>query len=184
MRRLRLRLERFLNAITTLSGWISGLSMVVMIALIFGNVAARYLFGEGTVWLQELEWYLLSLCVASGISYAMRYDDHVRVDVFSHRLSRVGKYWLDLVTMVAIALPVSVLVFYYAWPFVETAYVRGEGSPNRGGMPWLFLPKAMILLGFTLIGVEAVRQILRTGARLVFHYRNRHRFAGGPRRAA
>lgn len=184
MGRLRLRIERILNAITGLSGWISGLAMVAMISLIFLNVSARYLFGAGTVWLQELEWYFLSLSVMAGIAYAMRHDDHVRVDVFSHKFSRVGKYWLDLATMVLVALPVSALVFYYAWPYVETSFIRGESSPNRGGMPWLFIPKSMILLGFFLVGLEALRQTLRIGARLVFHYRNRHRFSREGTRAA
>ncbi|MBS3800723.1 MAG: TRAP transporter small permease subunit [Thioalkalivibrio sp.] len=183
MRRITFCIERSLARVTRLSGGLSALAMVAMIVLIFGNVIARYLFGAGTVWLQELEWYLLSLSVMSGIAYAMRSDDHVRVDVFSHRLGRIGKYWLDLATMVLIALPVALLVLFYAWPFVETSFMRGEGSPNRSGMPWLFLPKGMILLGFALIAIEALRQTLRIGARLVFHYRHGHRF-GGPHHAA
>lgn len=162
-----------------MAGWISGLSMVAMISLIFANMTARYLFGAGATWLQELEWYLLSLSVMTGIAYAMRYDDHVRVDVFSHRFSRIGKHWLDLVTMLVVALPVAILILHYAWPFVETSYMRGERSANRGGMPWLFLPKSMILLGFALIGAEALRQVLALVRRLQFHYRYRRRHREG-----
>ncbi len=171
MSRLLLGLERLLNRITSLSGWISALSMAAMILLIFGNMAARYLLGMGAVWLQELEWYLLSLSVMTGISYTMRYDEHVRVDVFSHHFSRVGKLWLDAITMVLVAIPASVLIVHYGWPFMETSFTRGEGSPNAGGMPWLFLPKLMIIIGFILIAAESLRQALRAGRRLIFHYR-------------
>ncbi|MFN2349783.1 MAG: TRAP transporter small permease subunit [Thioalkalivibrio sp.] len=171
MSRLIVGLEGLLNRITSFSGWVSGVSLALMILLIFGNMAARYLLGMGAVWLQELEWYLLSLSAMTGISYAMRYDEHVRVDIFSHRFSRIGKLWLDVITMVLVALPVSGLMTFYGWDFMMTSYSRGEGSPNAGGMPWLFLPKLMIIIGFILIAAESLRQALRAGRRLVFHYR-------------
>lgn len=183
MSRLLLRFERVLYRITSLAGGISAIAMAAMILLIFGNMTARYAFGTGAVWLQELEWYLLSLSVMTGIAYAMRSDEHVRVDVFSHRLSRVGKLWLNGITMVLAAIPIAALVLFYTWPFVSISYVRGEGSPNAGGMPWLFLPKAMILLGFALIISEALRQTLSIGRRLLFHYRrpgSRRRIAHAP----
>lgn len=178
MRYSLLAIERTLGRVTRFAGWVSGGATVIMIALIFMNMTGRYLFGAGTTWLQELEWYLLAPAVMAGIAYAMKYDDHVRVDIFSHRLNRVGKYWLDLVTMVLVALPVAVLILYYTVPFVASSYAQGETSPNRGGMPWVFLPKSMILLGFALIGTEALRQILSLSRRLRFHYRFRARRSG------
>ncbi|ANB01563.1 TRAP transporter small permease subunit [Ectothiorhodospira sp. BSL-9] len=179
MSRLLLRIERALNQVTRLAGWIAAISMAALVLLVFANMAARYALGMGSVWSQELEWYVLSLTVMTGIAYAMRSDEHVRVDVFSHHLSRVGKLWLDGITMLLVAIPVSLLVLYYTWPFVQISYVRGEGSPNAGGMPWLFLPKAMILVGFALILIESLRQLLRIGRRLVFHYRHARRHHAG-----
>ncbi|MBK1692281.1 TRAP transporter small permease subunit [Ectothiorhodospira mobilis] len=185
MPRPLLRIERALDRITRLAGGLSATAMAAMILLVFGNMVARYLFGTGAVWLQELEWYLLALTAMTGISYAMRSDEHVRVDVFSHRLNRIGRLWLDFFTMVAVALPVSGLILYYTWPFVATSYQLGETTPNANGMPWLFLPKAMILVGFGCIVLEALRQILSKGRRLVFHHRRRSGHAeGGPRHAA
>ncbi|SIT70274.1 TRAP-type mannitol/chloroaromatic compound transport system, small permease component [Ectothiorhodosinus mongolicus] len=165
------RLERVLYRITSISGWVAAVSMAALILLVFGNMAARYLMGFGAVWLQELEWYILSLSVMTAIAYAMRADEHVRVDIFSSRLNRKGRMWLDMLTMTLVAVPVAILVLYYTWPFVQTSYVRGERSPNAGGMPWTFLPKAMILLGFFLILSESIRKIISVGRRLSFHYR-------------
>ena len=90
-------------------------------------------------------------------------------------LIRIGKLWLDTFTMLVVAIPISVLILHYAWPYMAVSYVRGEGSPNAGGMPWLFLPKAMILAGFALVLTEALRQALAGGRRLVFHYRRPRR---------
>jgi TRAP-type mannitol/chloroaromatic compound transport system permease small subunit len=53
----------------------------------------------------------------------------------------------------------------------EVSYRRGGRSPNAGGMPWLFLPKLTIVIGFVLVTLEALHQALRAGRRLVFHYR-------------
>ncbi len=173
--RMVLRLERLLRGLTRFSGWASAIGMVLMILLVFGNMSARYLFGTGAVWLQELELYLLAFTVMTGFAYAMRHNDHVRIDVFSSRLNRTGRLWLDVITMLLVAIPVSLLILYYAWPYVSTAYVRGEGSPNAGGMPWLFLPKGMILVGFALVLLEALRQLLAGSRRLFFHYRRPRR---------
>lgn len=172
--------ERVLAKLTSLSAVISGASMALLIALVFGNMAGRYVFGVGATWLQELEMYLLALTVMTSIAYAMRHDDHVRIDIFYTRLSRTGRLWLDSVAMLFIALPIAVLVLYYAWPYVQISWARGERSPNPGGMPWRFLPKAMILVGFALVFAEALRQAMSGFRRLFFHYRRPSRaFAAG-----
>jgi TRAP-type mannitol/chloroaromatic compound transport system permease small subunit len=183
MKRALLRIERLLRMLTGLSGILSGLGMVLTILLVFGNMSARYLFGTGAVWLQELELYLLAFTVMTGFAYAMRHDDHVRIDVFSSHLNRIGKLWLDSFTMLVVAIPISLLMLYYAWPYMAVSYVRGEGSPNAGGMPWLFLPKAMILVGFALVLTEALRQALAGGRRLIFHYRRPRRTSKPAREA-
>jgi len=178
MVRVLLRIEWILTGFTRFSGLVSGIGMTLLIALVFGNMSARYLFGTGAVWLQELEWYFLALTAMSGIAYAMRYNDHVRIDVFTHNLGRIPRIWLDLVTMLLVALPSAILILYYAWPYIELSWKRGEGSPNRGGMPWLFLPKGMILAGFGFILAESLRQILAAIRRLIFHFRHPRRQAG------
>jgi TRAP-type mannitol/chloroaromatic compound transport system permease small subunit len=170
MSRILLRLEYLLSWMTRFSGLLSGVGLVLLISLVFGNMTSRYLFSAGAVWLQELEWYLLAFTAMSGIAYAMRFDDHVRIDVFSHRLGRIPRKWLNVVTMLLVAIPSSILILYYAWPYMMLSWSRGEGSPNRGGMPWLYLPKSMILLGFILILAEAVREVVGDTRRLIFHY--------------
>lgn len=170
MSRFLLRLEYVLSWVTRFSGLLSGVSLVLLMSLVFGNMTARYLFSSGAVWLQELEWYLLAFTAMSGIAYAMRFDDHVRIDVFSHRLGRISRKWLNVVTMLLVAIPSALLILYYAWPYMMLSWARSEGSPNRGGMPWLYLPKSMILFGFVLILAEAIREVVSDLRYLVFHY--------------
>lgn len=184
MVRFFLRIERLLEPISRYAGWASLAAMGAMVALVFSNMAARYTIGLGTIWLQELEWYILAFCVMTGIAYAMRTDDHVRIDIFTHRMARVRKHWLDLATLTIVAVPVAVLIVYNAWPYMVTSFERGETSPNRGGLPALWIPKGFIVVGFGLVTIEAVRQIIRTVVRLRLCYGLRSRRGrGGQHRA-
>ncbi|MCP1675055.1 TRAP-type mannitol/chloroaromatic compound transport system permease small subunit [Natronocella acetinitrilica] len=170
MLRWTLRLEWGLRRLTGFAGLLACIAMVLMVSLVFGNVLGRYLFSIGATWAQELEWYLMAVTAMLGIAYAMRFDDHVRVDIFSYRFSRVGKLWLNLLTAIVVALPCALLIVYYGWPFAETSYLRNERSPNSGGLPWRFIPKGLIVVGFVFVAIEALRQTLACGRRLVFHY--------------
>jgi len=162
--------ERILLRVTGFAGFLACIGMVATVSLVFGNMAGRYFLGISAMWSQELEWYLMSVTAMLGIAYAMRYDDHVRVDIFSYKFSRVGMLWLNGLTALFIVIPVAILIFYYGWPFAETSYQRGERSPNSGGLPWRFIPKGMIIVGFVFVGIEGVRQTLACGRRLYFHY--------------
>jgi len=163
-------LERFLGYLTKAAGGIGCVLMLATVALIFVNMFARYTFGLGAVWAQELEWYLLSAMAMLGISYAMYYDDHVRVDIFSYKFSAAGMLWLNFLTALFVALPVALLIIYYGIPFAEMSYLRGEKSPNSSGLPWRWIPKAFVVVGFVFVATEALRQALENGRRLVQHY--------------
>ncbi|MCG6658013.1 TRAP transporter small permease subunit [Halomonas campisalis] len=163
-------LERLLERITSLAGFIGGVTMVIMIALIFGNMLSRYALGIGAVWAQELEWYLLSVMAMMGIAYAMKFDDHVRVDILSSRFSPVGMIWLNLITAILVALPCALLIIHYSFPFAESSMIRGERSPNSSGLPWRWIPKSMVVVGFVFVATESVRQALENSRRLIQHY--------------
>ncbi|MCC5884366.1 MAG: TRAP transporter small permease subunit [Halomonas sp.] len=173
MLRLCTWLERGLERITGLAGFIGCIAMLVMIALIFGNMLSRYAFGLGAVWAQELEWYLLSVMAMMGIAYAMKFDDHVRVDILSSRFSPVGMLWLNLIAALLVALPCALLIIHYSLPFAETSFIRGERSPNSSGLPWRWIPKAMVVVGFVFVAAESLRQALENARRLVQHYAGR-----------
>ena len=111
--------------------------------------------------MQELEWHLMSPIALIGMSYAMRHNDHVRVDIFYDRLSARGQALVELASALA-ALIVSVVIILLSFNFVYQAYSIGEGSPDPGGLPHRFLLRSFIPLGFALLALQAMAQILRT----------------------
>ena len=54
------RVVHGIEAVVRLFGWIAAWTCVVLVALVAGDVVMRYFFSIGAVWLQELQWHLIS----------------------------------------------------------------------------------------------------------------------------
>jgi TRAP-type mannitol/chloroaromatic compound transport system permease small subunit len=137
---------------------------VAMIAVGAFNALARHLSRSlgtnlSSTALIELQWYLFSLLFLLGAAYTLRHDGHVRVDVFSARLSARGRAWVDLAGTVFFLLPFCGLMLWLTWPSVRNSYVVSERSPDPGGLlRWPI--KAAILLGFALLVLQALSLLI------------------------
>ena len=60
--------------------------MAGALGIIVINVVARYVFDEGRIELEELQWHLYSVGFLFGMSYAYQADTHIRVDVLHERM--------------------------------------------------------------------------------------------------
>ncbi len=79
------RVVHGIEAVVRLFGWIAAWTCVVLVALVAGDVVMRYFFSIGAVWLQELQWHLISPIALFGMSYLLFMGEQVRVDVFYER---------------------------------------------------------------------------------------------------
>ena len=147
----RARVDRFTELVGECISWLA----LVIVALMATNVVLRYLFSAGTVWAQELEWHLLVPLILFGMSYALRHGEHVRVDIVYGRFSARTKLRVDLVSALLTA-AISVLVIWLSLHYVEQSYVIGEQSQDPGGLPYRFLLKALIPIGFALLLAQSV----------------------------
>jgi TRAP-type mannitol/chloroaromatic compound transport system permease small subunit len=143
--------------------------LALAVALVMGtNVFLRYGLSVGYIWAQELEWWLLVPLTLIGMSYALRHGEHVRVDVLFAGFSDRAKDAVDVISA-ALAVIFSALVIWLSLAYVAQSWAIGEGSPNPGGLPALYLMKAMIPLGFALLLLQslaqAIQSALRFGAR-------------------
>jgi TRAP-type mannitol/chloroaromatic compound transport system permease small subunit len=147
----RAGIERLVDVVGECTSWIA----LAIVALMATNVLLRYLFRTGSVWAQELEWHLLVPLVLFGMSYALRHGDHVRVDILYARFSPRAKVTVDLLSAV-LCLALSVIVIALSLHYVEQSYVIGEQSQDPGGLPYRFLLKGLIPVGFALLLVQSV----------------------------
>ena len=159
-------LTRLIDSIEALSEW-SGRAvawLVLVLTFVIGfDVIMRYLFHDGSVALQELEWHLFALIFLLGSAYTFKHNSHVRVDIVyqSRWMNERRRAWVDLLGGLFLLLPFCLLIIVSSGPFVANAFAVGEGSPDPGGLPYRFLLKAAIPLGFGLILLQGVAHMLR-----------------------
>ncbi|HWA38647.1 MAG TPA: TRAP transporter small permease subunit [Burkholderiales bacterium] len=158
---VRSGIERFTDLVGRATSWLA----LVIVVLMATNVILRYSFSYGSVWAQELEWHLLAPLILFGISYALLHGEHVRVDVLYDKFSERTKLWVELVSQ-GICILVSLAIIWLSIKYVQQAYVINEGSPDPGGLPYRWILKALIPLGFAFLVLQCVASILGVLERL------------------
>ena len=104
----------------------------------------RYAFNEGAIMLQESVIYMHALVFMLGIPYALKENQHVRVDLIYARLGERQRTLIDIVGHLTCLLPVCVFILYFSFGYVINSWQVLEGSPEVGGIPGVFLLKTLI----------------------------------------
>ena len=160
-----LKFADLIDGMTRIISRIASALLLLMVGLVFFNVAGRYVFGNATVWMQELEWHLLVPIALLGIIVLMRENGHVRVDMVYDKLGRRAQRWIDLVSMLLGAV-VCLLFIKYSVGFVDSSFSLFEGSPDPGGLPGRWLLKGFIPFAFALLALQCLANAARHAASL------------------
>ena len=99
---------------------------LVLVAVIIssGNAVVRYLLNTSSnAWL-EVQWYLFSAIVFLCAGYALLRNEHVRIDIFSGRLSSLARSWIDILGGVFFLLPICLVIGILSWPMFIESYVQ------------------------------------------------------------
>ncbi len=149
-------IDAFVDGVGRVAAWVC----IAQVVLVANNVILRYLFRIGPVSLQELEWHMLSPIALIGMCYALRWNDHVRVDIFYDDFRERTKQLVNIVTAV-VTIVISLLIVDLATDFVGRAYAVDEGSPDPGGLPHRWLLRAFIPIGFTILAMQSFGNLLK-----------------------
>ncbi len=149
-------IEALIDVIGRATLWLA----LTMISLVAVNVLLRYSFSFGSVWAQELEWHLLAALILLGMSYALQRGDNVRVDLFYANYSPKTKFIVDVISAVLTIL-VALLFFKLSLTYVGLSYATGEISNDPGGIPYRWIVKSLIPIGYALLSLQAVAELMR-----------------------
>ncbi len=150
------RIEGLVEAL----GSLARACVLLLVLLVSFDVLMRYLFDFSPVALQELEWYLISPIALLGIAYTLKHRQDVRVDFLYEKFSVKTKAAVDLFSGIATT-AIGFYIAHLAFKYTLQSYHMGEGSPDPGGLPYRFLVKAFLPLGFGLFGLQGVADSLR-----------------------
>ena len=160
----RQALEKLADGIDGLNEWTGRMVswvVILLVVVVFTDVVMRYAFNTSFVFTQELEWHLFGFIFLMGAGYTLLYDQHVRVDVVYQRLSKRPKAWINLLGCLFFLFPGSALLVWISAVFAWESYTFMEGSPDPGGIPFRFILKACIPVGFSLFFLQGISMLIR-----------------------
>ncbi|MHB0951510.1 MAG: TRAP transporter small permease subunit [Allorhizobium sp.] len=163
-----LAISRLIDMITGAVGrWVSWL-LLAAVLISAGNAVVRKAFDiSSNAWL-ELQWYLYGTVFMLAAAYALQKNEHIRIDIVSSSWSRKTRNWIDLILHIIFLVPFSFLMVWLAWPWFWASYRIGEISSSAGGLI-IWPAKAAVLVGFILLGAQAISEIIKRAA-IVFGY--------------
>ena len=151
-----LKLERGFDKFANAIGYFTAFVMVLMILNVTYDVVMRYFFNTGSLAMQELEWHLFSVIILLGISYTLKEDGHVRVDLIYDRLTEKKKAKINMVGSAIFIIPVALLIGVESIPYVIESFNSNEISPDPGGLEYRWIVKSLIPLSFFLLIITAI----------------------------
>src|SRR5689334_13148404 len=125
-----------------------------------GNAVVRKAFNYSSNSLLEIQWYLFSTIFLFLAGYTLMRNDHVRIDVIAHRLSKRTQIWIDIVGTVFFLFPMAFLIMWLSWPVFVDAYQRHEVSTNAGGLI-IWPARLLVPIGFALLIIQGVSELIK-----------------------
>jgi TRAP-type mannitol/chloroaromatic compound transport system permease small subunit len=159
-----LRFADFIDQVNSRIGRAAAWLCLAVVAVQFAVVVLRYVFGVGSIWLQESILYshaaLFLLCAA----WTLKRDGHVRVDIFYSTASPRAKASVDLAGALLLLIPFAGAILYFSWAYVARSWAILEGSREASGLPFVFLLKTLIPVFAAMLILQGIAQAIRASA--------------------
>lgn len=149
-------IDRMNELIGKAVSWLILLAVVVSTA----NAVVRKVFSTSSnAWL-ELQWYLFGAAFLLAAAYTLKQNEHIRIDIVYGIWSRKTQHVIDLIGHLLFLMPFVMLMLYYFGPWVMRSYNNGEMSSNAGGLI-IWPAKALLLIGFFLLFLQGISEIIK-----------------------
>ena len=135
-----------------------GAALIVAVLYNFVNVVGRYIVGQTFISADEVQIYIMVYIAFLGAAVATWRRLHLRMDVLVHRLPPRAQRVLGVVEL-ALIVVLAGFVLYVSTEYVKQMAGLDARSQNAGIPMWI--PHSAIVLGFGLIAVLSVLQIVQ-----------------------
>jgi TRAP-type mannitol/chloroaromatic compound transport system permease small subunit len=155
-----LQFSNFIDRINERIGKASSWLILAAVLICTANALVRYSVNlSSNAWL-EIQWYLNSAMFLLVAAYALKRNDHVRIDVIAGRLSPKVQAWIDIVGSLLALLPVSLIILWYSLPSLVNSWSGNEYSSDPGGLiRWPV--RLLIPVAFGLLALQGVSEIIK-----------------------
>ena len=151
-------IDQFTESVGQAISWLN-IAMVLLTCL---TVVMRYAFNHSSIIAQESIMYLHATVFLVASAYTLKHDEHVRVDIFYHRLSPKGKATINLLGTILLLIPVITFIGWSSWPYITSSWSILETSQEAAGIPLVYLLKSLIIAMVAVMLLQALCEILRS----------------------
>lgn len=161
-------LARKIDELSTSFAYVARWALLANALVITVNAFSRAFLSMAWTDSLDIQYHFFAAVVLLMAAYTFQRDEHVRIDIFAHRLGERGLAWLDLLGIVFVLLPVCIGMVWISWPEFLTSFVNGETRFTRESMSDLpaWTIKGFIPLGFILLGLQGIAEAIRCIAAL------------------
>jgi TRAP-type mannitol/chloroaromatic compound transport system permease small subunit len=133
------------------------------------------LYRDNSNSMRDLQLVMFAGMVMLGASWTLKTNEHVRVDLVYGSVGYRKRDWIDLSGGVLFLVPMCIVLIYFSWPWFLESWTGNEMSSNAGGMPrWPF--KIFLPLGFALLLLQGISEIIKCMASLTSSYQREHHY--------
>ena len=133
--------------------------LLILIFLVSLSVILRYIFSIGFIWHQDLYIWTHAIFILLGISYTLKKDGHVRIDLFYKDFNKKQKKIVNLIGVIIFGIPLTYLLLTNGLDYFIRSYNLNESSKESGGLPYIYILKFFIFFLGVLLFLEILRQI-------------------------
>ncbi len=135
--------------------------LIALILLVFSTVFFRYVFNMSYIIVQEIIMYLHALIFMFGISYALKENSHVKIDVLYNTLNKRTQRVISIAGLVSFILPTALFIIYISIDMVTQSWMILEGSSEAGGLNLVFILKSLIPISGVLIFLQGISELIK-----------------------
>jgi len=155
-------IRRFITVVEMLSrvcGLLSGLLLIIAMAVVCQMILMRYVFSAATVWQTEAVVFSATAAIFLGAPYVLLKGGHVGVDVIELLVKSRTRLRLRRIGSVA-GLLFCIIMTVATYIHFEEALVGGWTTPSVAAVP-LWMPLLPMLAGFLLLSLQYIVEIIK-----------------------
>jgi TRAP-type mannitol/chloroaromatic compound transport system permease small subunit len=158
---LLVKISVFLDRLITRVGKLAAWTALLLIAVIVWDVVTRRFLVLGSTRLQEFEWHIHTVLFLFCLGFAYVKDAHVRIELVRERLSQRKQWWIELFGVLLFLIPYCAIVLYFGFDWWHRSWILNESSDSATGLPFRWIIKMALPLGFIFLLLSGVTVLLR-----------------------
>jgi len=159
-------LARTADAVIDAIGRVFSWLVVFVVLALFAQWPLRELVGAGHILANDFGQIAHAAVFSIGIAYALRWDGHVRLDVFYQRMPQRGRALVDLAGTLAFVVPWTIIVLWFSGATTLRSVKVLEKFPETWS-PGYWLFKVLLIVFTVLLLLQAIGHIARDLAELI-----------------